>query len=165
MNDPERRCKNGDLSLIAQGPFQSWWEVRTTYPLEQCINNQFFVNERSNFRAGDCINMVRYDNDTWKQVLEVCNMIRVGFCDANGVELIQDFAIKKHDKPGEQGIVVGRGFAGKFVVRVDGATYVARNTLVEANEAAVELGREKGLPVTLYDAKTKKPAETAKEIA
>lgn len=151
----EFRCKPGDVALVAQSPFQSWYEVRTTYPLMQCLRPSFFLSVRNMFRAGDCVNLVRYSNDTWKQMLEICPNIRVAAVDSDGVELFMTSAVMSLDKPGEEGIFVDRGFAGQFVIRMDGATYATRNTIVEANELAERLAAETGKPAVLYESKRK----------
>lgn len=148
-----RRLKPGDLAMSEAMPFGQHYEARTVYPVEQCMAPDFFMNVRSNLRAGDRINLVRYDNDTWGRVLEVIEGIRIVHVDNIGVELMQTFAPVKLDQPGEAGIVVARGFAGKFVIRVDGATHATRNTVVEANEAAEMLAMETGKPLKKFEKK------------
>ena len=115
------------------------------------------MNVRSNLRAGDRINLVRYENDTWGRVLEVMEGIRVTAVDNAGVELMTTFDLVSLNRPGEQGVVVARGFAGQFVIRVDGDTNATRNTLVEANEYATQLAADSGRPLTLYESKRKGP--------
>ena len=143
---PTPRLKNGDLAMCDAMPFGQHFEARTTHPVEQCLHPDFFMNVRTNLRAGDRINVVRYDNDTWKRVLEVIEGVRVVYVDNMGVELLPTFAAVKLDKPGEEGIVIDRGFKNQFVIRVDGATHATRNTVVEAEEYAQLLSLESGKP-------------------
>lgn len=143
---PNRRLKNGDLAMADAMPFGQHFEARTVYPVDQCLNSDFFMNVRSNLRAGDRVNIVRYDNDTWRQVLEVIEGVRVISVDNLGVELMATFAPVKLNKPGEEGIVIDRGFKGQFVIRVDGDTHASRNTVVEAEEYAQGLSAEIGKP-------------------
>lgn len=151
----ERRCKAGDIEMISQSSLQTHYEIRTMNPVEMCINSDFLMNVRGRLRAGDRINIVRYENDTWQRVIEVMEGIRVIAVDNAGVELLATFAPWKTSNPGETGIVVARGWAGQFVVRVDGATYATRNTSVEANEEAQRIAEETGKPVTLFDGRKK----------
>lgn len=142
-----RRCKPGDMGLIAQTPFNTWWWVQTTFPLHECINSEFFMNVRAGMRAGDNIRLLRYDNDKWKRVLEICDRICVKYVDSAGVELELLEPIRTDNRDGETGFVVDRGFDGGFAIRLDGTMYAKRNTIVEANELAVALGEEFRRPV------------------
>lgn len=144
MND--FRCKNGDLAIISESPFHSHWSARTAHPVEKCLHPRFFLNQRTQLRAGDTVDIIRYENDTWQRVLEVIRCLTVVHADNAGVELMVYFDVKKLDQPGEKGIVVARGFAGQFVIRVDGATHATRNTVVEAREYAEMLSQETGRP-------------------
>jgi hypothetical protein len=152
-----RKAKYGDFEILLQSASMVWLQVNTVWPIEQCLHDQFLVNYRNILTAGSLVNFVRYDNDTWRRVLEFCPMCVVSCSDASGVEILQQFPIKKQDNgaEGEKGVVVARGFAGKFVIRLNGETHGMKDTLVEANEYAEDLAREKRLPMRLYDAKAK----------
>ena len=146
------RCKPGDVCMSEAMPFAQSWEVRTTYPLDECIKNpSFLMNVRSFFRAGHRINLCRYVSETWGEVIEVCDGLRVRLVDAQGVDLIKTQEIVRTGSDAEPGIVVSRGFRGRFVVRQDGAVILERNTIVEANEEAQKLSMETGKPVKLYE--------------
>lgn len=154
----DRRCRDADIAMSDAMPFAQHYEIRTTFPVEErAADPLFLMNVRSRLRAGDRINLVRYENDTWDRVLEILEGLRVVHVDNAGVELLQTAQAIKLDHPGEEGVVVARGFAGQFAVRFEGATVGVRNTIVEANEFAAEIGREKGVPVKLYEAKASRP--------
>lgn len=149
---PEWRCKQDDLHLVAQSPFGTHYACRTVHPIAKMMNPRYFLNQRMQLRVGDTIDIYRCENDKWQRIIEQAKSVTVVACDALGVELapttVQDLGV-----PGEQGIVVGRGFAGKFVIRIDGETRATRNTIVEANEYAEALGVETGRPVKLFEKK------------
>ena len=154
MEQATFRCKTTDFHYIcALNDQNRMWYARTTYPLKICLDPQFFMNVRGHLQAGDFIHLVRFDNDKWKQTLEICKDILVLAVDNDGVEIMQTEAIYSSAKPGEDGIVVDRGWAGKFVVRLDGATYATRQSVVEANEVATVLAAEMGRPAKLYESK------------
>lgn len=147
----DRRCRDGDVCMVASSPFQTHFELRTTYPLAECLGPRFLLNVRHRFRVGDHLNMVRYDNDLFQQVLEVVNGLRILTVDPAGVEMLVttppiDVAARVAHLTGAVGeegeVVVSRGFRGLFVVRVDGATEAERNTLIEAIEYGVMRGKE-----------------------
>lgn len=161
---PIPRLKPGDVAMSDSMPFGQHYEARTVHPLELCLgeknedgtcsNEDFFMNVRDRFRTGDRINLVRYNhNNGWESrafdghVLEVVEGLRVMHVDNAGVKMMMTFPIWKLNIPGEQGVVVGRGFAGKFVIRLNGEVRATKNTDVEANEYADMLGRETNQPV------------------
>lgn len=144
MND--FRCKNGDLHIVNQSAFGSTWACRTPHPIEKCLHSMFFITQRHQLRAGDSIDIYRFENDTFQRVIEQIKSVTVRYCDSAGVELAPYFQVAKLDEPGEKDIVVARGFAGQFVIRVDGATHATRNTVVEAREYAEMLSQETGRP-------------------
>ena len=141
----ERRCKDGDICMSDAMPFGQHHEVRTTYPIDECLHPRYFLNVRGRFRAGDRINMVRHLNDGWERVIGGMEGIRVIAVDNLGVELFQTFPAWNLNEPGETGIAVKRGYRGKFTVSFDGATHREFNTLVEANEFAERYGAEKNI--------------------
>lgn len=149
------RLKPGDLCRNETSPFGQQHVARTTFPLEECIaSKSFFMNVRANFQGGDFIHLQRYVNDAWGEAIEVCPFLMVSRVDPDGVVLLQIFPVQKI--PGdasEKGISVSRGFRGRFVIRLDGAVIGERNTVVEANEAADQLGAETGKPVSHYNTK------------
>lgn len=150
-----RRCRGDHLVMAEAMPLQQHYEVRTTLPIAHCLSSEYFMDVRGRLRAGDRLNIVRYENDTFERVIEFIEGVRIVAVDNAGVELAAAFAPVTLAKDGEKGIVVARGFAGKFVVRIDGATHKTFNTLIEANEAAEMLGLETGRPVELLDLKKK----------
>lgn len=143
----ERRCKAGDVAFIAQSPIGSWYEARTTFPLEECMNDTFLLNVRHGMRVGDLINITQYVNEKWGEVVATLPMARITAVDNQGVEMMFPFGITSNDKKAEAGIVVDRGISGQFVIRLDGAVVASRNTIVEANELATLMGSESGKPV------------------
>lgn len=151
MRATERRCKNGDIVIVSDTPFHRHFEVRTTYPLAECLNQQFFINQFTWFRRGDRINILRFSTDDWDgkncELLEGIEGVRVAHADRNGVDLRLMYAPLSFKETAEPGITVCRGFAGKFAVRVDGAIEATRNTVVEAREYAEQRGRELGKEV------------------
>ena len=150
----DRRLKDGDIAMSDAMPFAQHYEARTVFPLKEVLANpDFLTNVRHRLRAGDRLNIVRYENDDWHRVLEVIEGLRVVAVDNSGVELMRLFDPMTLDRQGEVGIVVARGFAGQFVIRIDGSTHASRNTIVEANEYAQALAIEKDLPVVLYEKK------------
>lgn len=155
MKTIERRCTDGDLAMSDAMPFCQHYEARTTYPLKECLNNQFFLNVRGRLRSGDRINIVRYDNDTWKRVIECVEGVRIVAVDSAGVEIMQMFAPMSLNEEGEVGVVVGRGWGGQYAIRVDGTAYATRNTVVEANEYAEMMALETGKPLKIFDPKSK----------
>jgi hypothetical protein len=162
MPSVKRRVKPGDMELVHNGAIRHWC-IRTTYPLHECVNDDFLLNQRGSFNSGDTIDLLRFDNDTWKSVLETWRFITVKYSDAAGVKLD---AIEAHfrdlnEREDEQGIVVARGQRGSFVIRIDGTTHTARNTVVEANEFAVEMARMTGKPVQLLDLKKPRSEKAA----
>lgn len=137
----ERRCRPDDLCMSDAMPFQQHHEVRTTYPLSECINNRFFLDVRSRINAGDIIRMCRYVNDTWNEVIEIAE-VAVLASDNTGVDITTTREIMKLGTPPVAGVSVGRGFAGQFVVRIDGAVNKKFNTKIEAEEYAELKRRE-----------------------
>lgn len=155
---PEYRASAQDLSRSDTMSFGQHWEVRTTYPLKQCLNNRFLLSVRDFFQAGDLVNLVRYVNDKWKEVIEEVPHIRIASVDAEGVELMQVFdIIVKTGKNGEKDIIVDRGLSGQFIIRVDGAVRSSHNSWQDANEAAQMLADDLMKPATLFH--PKKPPE------
>lgn len=144
----ERRCKDGDVCMVAATPWHSQFEIRTTYPLSEVLNPQFFLPVRSRFRKGDRINIVRYDNDTWNEILEVVEGLRVLAVDSLGVETLITYPPIDLKERTVDGVVVARGFAGRFVVRVDGAKETEWNTLVEAREEGERRSKQLNKPLT-----------------
>ena len=142
------------MELVHNGAMR-YWCIRTTYPLHECVNDEFLLNQRGSFRAGDTIDLLRYDNDTWGEVLETWRLITVKISDGAGVRLhakeMHFDDLNEHE--GEQGIVVARGKFGSFIIRIEGTTHTTRNTVIEANEYALMMAQQTGKPVTLLDLK------------
>lgn len=156
----EYRLKPGQLSFIAPlGEKNAMRYARTTYPLKDCLfDPKFLLNMRHELFAGDIIHFTRFSSDKWEQTIEKCYFATVTNADSLGVELDLTFPIKTLNEAGEMGVTVGRGFAGQFVIRVDGTTYETRNTLVEAHERAEAIASEIGKEFKPYEPKTKKAA-------
>lgn len=143
---PERRVKDGDVCIVAPTPFHTYFEIRTTFPLAEVLNPTFLLPVRGRFRKGDRINYVRYDNDTWNEILEVVEGVRVLAVDSLGVEILVTYPPIDLKERSVDGVVVARGFAGRFVVRVDGAKESEWNTLVEAREEGERRAKQLGKP-------------------
>lgn len=137
----QRRCRPDDVCMSDAMPFQQHWEVRTTYALKECINNSFLLDVRGRIRAGDIVRMCRYVNDTWQEVVEIAE-VSVLAVDNSGVDIVLTRDIATYGTAPVSGIAVGRGFAGQFVVRIDGTIDKKFNTKIEAEEYAELKRRE-----------------------
>lgn len=77
----ELRARPLDVCMADTMPFSQRWACKTTWPLADVLNNQFFLNMRQSFRAGDVCRISRFDrndaNDREAKMLETCEVIVV----------------------------------------------------------------------------------------
>lgn len=118
MND--LRARPLDVCMADTMPFSQRWACKTTWPLADVLNNQFFLNMRQSFRAGDVVRISRFDrndaNDREAKMLETCEIIVVSSGPAAAaVEIaVLGQVVILGDGPSIGAYEVRRGQAGKF---------------------------------------------------
>lgn len=118
MND--LRARPLDVCMSDAMPFAQRWACKTTWPLADVLNDEYFLNLRQTLRAGDTIRISRFDrmdsNDRDARLLETCEVIVVSSGPAaQKVEIgVIGQVILLEDGPAAQSYEVRRGQAGKF---------------------------------------------------
>lgn len=116
----ELRARPLDICMADTMPFSQRWACKTTWPLAEVLNNQYFLNMRQSFRAGDIVRVSRFDrndaNDRDAKMLETCEIIVVSSGPAaKAVEIaVLGQVVILGDGPSAGAYEVRRGFAGKF---------------------------------------------------
>ena len=114
------RARPLDVCMSDSMPFAQRWTCRTTWPLADVLNDQYFLNMRQTLRAGDMIRICRFDridsNEKDARLLETCEVIIVkSGAAATAVELaVVGQVIILGDGVAKGGYEVRRGQAGKF---------------------------------------------------
>lgn len=123
------RARPLDVCMSDSMPFAQRWTCRTTWPLADVLNDQFFLNMRQTLRAGDMIRLCRFDridsNDKDARLLETCEVIiaKSGPV-ATAVELaVVGQVVILGDGTPKGAYEVRRGQAGKFKL-MDGENVV-----------------------------------------
>ncbi len=112
------RARPLDVCMSDTMPFSQRWACKTTFPLADVLNDQYFLNMRQSLRAGDTIRISRFDrndaNDRDAKMLETCEIIIVSSGPAAQAVKIAVIGqvIVMDDAPA--GYEVRRGQAGKF---------------------------------------------------
>jgi hypothetical protein len=114
------RARALDVCMSDSMPFAQRWTCRTTWPLADILNNEYFLNMRQTLRAGDMIRICRFDridsNDKDARLLETCEVIvaKSGPA-ATAVEIaVVGQVVILGDGVAKDGYEVRRGQAGKF---------------------------------------------------
>lgn len=124
------RARPLDVCMSDSMPFAQRWTCRTTWPLAEVLNDEYFLNMRQTLRAGDMIRICRFDridsNDKDSRLLETCEVIIVkSGAAATAVELaVVGQAVILGDGVAKGAYEVRRGQAGKFKL-MDGEAVVA----------------------------------------
>ena len=75
------RARPLDVCMSDAMPFSQAWCCKTTWPLADVLNDEYFLNLRQTLRAGDTIRISRFDrndsNDRSAKLLETCEVIVV----------------------------------------------------------------------------------------
>jgi predicted deacetylase len=114
------RANPKDVCMSDSMPFAQRWTARTTWPLADVLNDDYFLNMRQTLRAGDTIRISRFDrndsNDRDAKLLETCEVIIVSSgptAKAVKLAVIGQLILLAEGPPmGE--FEVRRGQAGKF---------------------------------------------------
>lgn len=73
------RARPLDVCMSDTMPFAQRWACKTTWPLADVLNDEYFLNLRQTLRAGDTIRISRFDrndsNDRDAKLLETCEVI------------------------------------------------------------------------------------------
>lgn len=73
------RARPLDVCMSDTMPFAQRWCCKTTWPLADVLNEEYFLNLRQTLRAGDTIRISRFDrndsNDREAKLLETCEVI------------------------------------------------------------------------------------------
>lgn len=73
------RARPLDVCMSDTMPFAQRWCCKTTWPLADVLNEEYFLNLRQTLRAGDTIRISRFDrndsNDRDAKLLETCEVI------------------------------------------------------------------------------------------
>jgi hypothetical protein len=123
------RARPLDVCMSDSMPFAQRWTCRTTWPLADVLNDQYFLNMRQTLRAGDMIRICRFDrtdNDKDARLLETCEVIITkSNAAATAVELaVVGQVVILGDGVPKGAYEVRRGQAGKFKL-MDGENVVA----------------------------------------
>ncbi len=123
------RARPLDVCMSDSMPFAQRWTCRTTWPLADVLNDEYFLNMRQTLRAGDMIRICRFDrtdsNDKDARLLETCEVIiaKSGAA-ATAVELaVVGQVVILGDGVPRGAYEVRRGQAGKFKL-MDGENVV-----------------------------------------
>ncbi|MCK1367622.1 hypothetical protein [Bradyrhizobium sp. 62] len=114
------RARPLDVCMSDSMPFAQRWTCRTTWPLADVLNDEYFLNMRQTLRAGDMIRICRFDridsNEKDARLLETCEVIIAKSSPtATAVELaVVGQIVILGDGPVKGGYEVRRGQAGKF---------------------------------------------------
>jgi hypothetical protein len=115
------RARPLDVCMSDSMPFAQRWTCRTTWPLADILNDNYFLNMRQTLRAGDTIRISRFDrmdsNDKDTSLLETCEVIIVSSgAAATAVKLavIGQVIILGDSSTPSGSYEVRRGQAGKF---------------------------------------------------
>lgn len=72
------RARPLDVIMSESMPFMQRWHCRTTWPLTDILNDQYFLNLRNVLHSGDTIRICRFDrndsNDRKAKMLETCEV-------------------------------------------------------------------------------------------
>ena len=73
------RARPLDVCMSDSMPFGQHWTCKTTWPLADVLNEEYFLNHRNSFHAGDMVRISRFDrndtNDRSAQLLETCQVV------------------------------------------------------------------------------------------
>lgn len=115
------RARPLDVCMSDSMPFAQRWTCRTTWPLADVLNDEYFLNMRQTLRAGDTIRISRFDrmdsNDRDTSLLETCEVIIISSgASATAVKLavIGQVIILNDSSVPSGALEVRRGQAGKF---------------------------------------------------
>jgi hypothetical protein len=114
------RARPLDVCMSDSMPFAQRWTCRTTWPLADVLNDEYFLNMRQTLRAGDMIRICRFDrmdsNDKDTRLLETCEVIIVkSGAAATAVELaVVGQVVVLNEGEAKGAYEVRRGQAGKF---------------------------------------------------
>lgn len=112
------RARPLDVCMSDAMPHSQRWACKTTFPLADVLNDEYFLNMRQSLRAGDTIRVSRFDrndaNDRDAKMLETCEIIVVSSgpaATAVKIAIIGQVIVMDDAPPGYE---VRRGQAGKF---------------------------------------------------
>jgi hypothetical protein len=114
------RARPLDVCMSDTMPFAHRWTCKTTWPLADVLNDEYFLNLRQTLRAGDTVRISRFDradsNDRDATLLETCEVIVVKSGPAAlAVPLAVIGQVVILDNANSPGVYeVRRGQAGKF---------------------------------------------------
>jgi hypothetical protein len=116
----ELRARPIDFCMSDSMPFCQRWVCKTTWPLADILNDEFFLTMRQSLKAGDTIRLSRFDrndaNSPEAKLLETCEVIVA----ASGQTALKvpvaviGVVIILGDGPSMASYEVRRGQAGKF---------------------------------------------------
>lgn len=116
----EVRARPLDFCMSDSMPFCQRWVCKTTWPLADALNDEFFLNMRQTLKAGDTIRLSRFDrndaNSPEAKLLETCEVIVA----ASGPSALKvpiaviGAVVILGDGPAMASYEVKRGQAGKF---------------------------------------------------
>jgi hypothetical protein len=116
----ELRARALDFCMSDSMPFCQRWVCKTTWPLADVLNDEFFLTMRQTLKAGDTIRLSRFDrndaNSPDAKLLETCEVI---ICASGPSALKVPIAVIGQviilgDGPSVGAYEVRRGQAGKF---------------------------------------------------
>lgn len=137
----ELRARPLDVCMSDTMPFAQRWCCKTTWPLGDVLNGDFFLNVRQSVRAGDTIRICRFDrndpNDRETKLLETCEVIVVS---SGPTALKVEIAVIGQvvilgDGPSLASYEVRRGQAGKFKLMQGDQTVEEFGSKAEAEAA------------------------------
>ena len=80
------RARPLDVCMSDSMPFAQRWTCRTTWPLADVLNNEYFLNMRQTLRAGDMIRICRFDRASSRSVPPASPMSSTAFSVASRQE-------------------------------------------------------------------------------
>lgn len=133
------RARPIDFCMSDSMPFCQRWVCKTTWPLGEILNDEFFLTMRQSLKAGDTIRLSRFDrhdaNSPEARLLETCEVI-VGAAGGSALK-VPIAVIGQVVTLGDGGGVleVRRGQAGKFKLMAGEEVLGEYGSKVEAESA------------------------------
>ena len=138
----ELRARPSDICMSDAMPFQQHWEYRTTWPIKDVLHDKFFLSLRAQLRAGDGINICRYDgadiNHKGISLIEFATVRVIASGAASEVvkvSLVGEIMVIGDAVEGPAEMYVRRGQAGKFRVMKGDTLIEEFGSKIEAEEA------------------------------
>lgn len=138
------RARPLDVIMADHTPFGQRWSCKTTWPLGDVLNNEYFLNMRREFHAGDTVRISRFDrndpNDRAAKMLETCEIIVVSSGPAVlAVEIaLIGPVVVLGDGPSMAAYEVRRGQAGKFKLMAGEEVIQEFGSKKEADDALIK---------------------------